>query len=65
MDNREEYWSIKEFAGYIKAGKSTIYQGIKDGRFPRPIKICGLTRWRRSEIEAFLDAAARQRPSGN
>jgi predicted DNA-binding transcriptional regulator AlpA len=41
---------------------STLYKGIKSGRFPAPIKLGpGTSRWRRSEIMAMLDAAARKR----
>jgi predicted DNA-binding transcriptional regulator AlpA len=41
---------------------STLYKGIKSGRFPAPIKLgYGTSRWRRSEIIAMLDAAARKR----
>lgn len=40
----------------------TLYRGIKSGRFPAPIKIGpGTSRWRRSEIIAFLEKAASDR----
>ena len=35
---------------------STLYRGIKDGRFPRPVKITKkLSRWRRAALEAAKD----------
>jgi predicted DNA-binding transcriptional regulator AlpA len=35
---------------------STLYRGIKDGRFPRPVKITKkLSRWRRSTLQAAKD----------
>ncbi|MCO6385921.1 AlpA family transcriptional regulator [Aliihoeflea sp. 40Bstr573] len=41
---------------------STLYKGVKTGRFPAPIKIGpGTSRWRRSEILAMLDKAAADR----
>lgn len=41
---------------------STLYKGIKTGRFPGPIKLGpGTSRWRRSEILAFLDRAMSDR----
>jgi predicted DNA-binding transcriptional regulator AlpA len=41
---------------------STLYKGIKSGRFPAPLKLgAGTSRWRRSEIIAMLDAASRKR----
>ena len=41
---------------------STLYKGIKAGRFPAPIKLGpGTSRWRRSEIIAMLDKASADR----
>lgn len=57
----EEYWTIKDFCGCIKAGKTTIWSGVKNGRLPKPIKVMGMTRWKRSEIEAFLQDLAAKR----
>jgi predicted DNA-binding transcriptional regulator AlpA len=35
--------------------RNTLYRGVAEGRFPRPIKIGPkTTRWRRSECEAAL-----------
>lgn len=40
----------------------TVYRAIREGRLPKPIKIGKLTsRWRRSEIEAFIERAASDR----
>lgn len=57
----EEYWTIRDFCGHIQAGKSTIWEGVRQGLFPRPVKISGLARWKRSEIEACLEAMAAKR----
>jgi predicted DNA-binding transcriptional regulator AlpA len=36
---------------------STLYRGIRQGRYPRPIKVGpGASRWLRSECEAALQA---------
>ncbi|RJT28132.1 AlpA family phage regulatory protein [Mesorhizobium waimense] len=41
---------------------STLYKGIKSGRFPAPLKLGpGTSRWRRSEIMAVLDRASAAR----
>lgn len=41
--------------GLIPVGKSTWWQGVKDGYFPKPIKIGRrVTVWRQSEIEALI-----------
>jgi predicted DNA-binding transcriptional regulator AlpA len=59
--SNEEYWTIKEFCGHIKVGRTTVWNGVKSGRFPKPVKICGLTRWKRSEVETWLDGFTAQR----
>jgi predicted DNA-binding transcriptional regulator AlpA len=42
--------------------RSTIYQRVKDGTFPAPLKIGpGSTGWRVAEIEAFLASPAEYR----
>jgi predicted DNA-binding transcriptional regulator AlpA len=41
---------------------STLYKGVKAGRFPAPLKLGpGTSRWRRSELLAMLDRAAAAR----
>jgi predicted DNA-binding transcriptional regulator AlpA len=30
------------------------YRGIRQGRYPRPVKVGSLSRWLRSEVEACL-----------
>lgn len=58
---RDEYWTIKDLAAHIKASKSTIWDGVRKGTFPKPIKIGGLTRWRRAEVEERLNAMTPRR----
>jgi len=58
---QSEYLSIKELAAHIQASKSTIWNGVRKGIFPKPIKIGGLTRWRRSEVEERLSELALHR----
>ncbi|WP_202913263.1 helix-turn-helix transcriptional regulator [Acuticoccus sediminis] len=44
---------------------STLYRGVKSGRFPAPLKLgAGTSRWRRSEIVALLEHAAAARKEG-
>lgn len=41
---------------------STLYKGIKAGRFPAPLKLGpGTSRWRRSEVLAVIERAASER----
>ncbi len=45
---------------------STLYKGVKTGRYPAPLKIGpGTSRWRRSELVEFLDRTAAARDAEN
>lgn len=38
-------------------GRASIFQYVKDGRFPKPIKIgARATAWRLVEVEAWIDS---------
>lgn len=57
-----DLWDISQTCRYFAAGgsspidPSTLYRGIKAGRYPKPIKIgAKYSRWRRSECEAALE----------
>lgn len=53
--NSDRYVSIDELAYRFGIGRSTIYRRIKDlDGFPKPIKLGNLTRFRESDIEAFI-----------
>jgi predicted DNA-binding transcriptional regulator AlpA len=43
--------------------KASWYRGIRDGRYPRPVKIGSLSRWLRGEVEAALSAMVEGRAS--
>lgn len=46
---------LKLFGGDKPLNSATLYRGIKEGRFPPPVKIGPKTsRWLRSECEAKL-----------
>jgi predicted DNA-binding transcriptional regulator AlpA len=39
----------------IPVSRSAWYQGIKDGRFPKPVKLGpGISRWRLSDVLAIV-----------
>jgi predicted DNA-binding transcriptional regulator AlpA len=45
------------FGGSRPIDASTLYRGIRQGRYPRPVKVGpGSSRWLRSECEAALQA---------
>lgn len=41
--------------GPIPVSKSTWWQGVKDGRFPKSIKLGGVTAWRAEDIRALYE----------
>ncbi len=51
----------------VGAGTSTLYKMIREGNFPKPVKITtAAVRWRLSEINAWIEArsvAATNQPS--
>lgn len=45
--------------GPIPVGKSTWWLGIKDGRFPRPVKLGPrVTAWKAEDIRALVERGA-------
>jgi predicted DNA-binding transcriptional regulator AlpA len=43
--------------------RSTLWRGVKSGRYPKPIKVgLGTNRWRASELIAVVERAAAARP---
>jgi len=56
----------KQVEQVVGLSRSTIYQRIKDGTFPRPVPLGGrMVGWRTSDIELFLvDPASYRAPSG-
>lgn len=46
-------------AAIIPVSKSTWWQGVKDGRYPQPVRSLGqrITVWRAEDIRALIDRA--------
>jgi predicted DNA-binding transcriptional regulator AlpA len=42
------------FGGTKPIHPATLYRGVRAGRFPRPVKIGGSTRWVREECKSAL-----------
>jgi prophage regulatory protein len=54
---------VEQIVGF---SRSTIYQRIKDGTFPKPISLGGrMVGWRASDIELFLVDPAGYRTSSD
>jgi predicted DNA-binding transcriptional regulator AlpA len=44
------------FGGTRPINPATLYRGIKQGRYPKPVKVGGSSRWLREECEAALQS---------
>ncbi len=50
--------SASELGELLGVNKSTIWTWHSGGKIPAPVRIGGVTRWRRAEIERWLEAGA-------
>lgn len=54
-----EMMTSHEVAELLKVSRATIYRMARHGLFPKPQKFGRSARWKRTEIEAHIDAAPR------
>ncbi|MCH8166471.1 MAG: DNA-binding protein [Proteobacteria bacterium] len=56
---------VKAVAALFQSSPATIWRRVNDGTLPRPVRIGGMTRWARDEIDAVIDRAkaARDKPA--
>jgi predicted DNA-binding transcriptional regulator AlpA len=45
---------LRMFGGTKPINPSTLYRGIRLGRYPQPVKVGGSSRWVREEVESAL-----------
>jgi excisionase family DNA binding protein len=50
--------TVAEVGKLVSLSRATIYANMREGTFPRPVEIPGVrsSRWRRSDVEAWLAA---------
>ncbi len=60
LDRREV---CRYFGGSRPLDASTLYRGIRIGRYPRPVKVGGSSRWLRQECQSALEALIAKRAS--
>lgn len=44
---------LPHILSFLNIGKSCWWQGVKDGRFPQPVKLGRATAWRADEVRAL------------
>lgn len=56
-----KYLSVYSIADRYGCHPSSVWRWVAQDKFPRPIKVGGITRWIEAEVEAHERAAADQR----
>jgi len=50
-----------QVAKILNVSRATVWRHFKTGLLPRPVKVCGATRWRRDEVLQVIDNATATR----
>ena len=54
----ERLLRVKEVSELVGIGKSTVWAWVKEGKFPKPVKLSDrVTVWRESEVQTFISKA--------
>eukprot|EP00581_Thalassiosira_minuscula_P036337 CAMPEP_0184474144 /NCGR_PEP_ID=MMETSP0740-20130409/131693_1 /TAXON_ID=385413 /ORGANISM="Thalassiosira miniscula, Strain CCMP1093" /LENGTH=66 /DNA_ID=CAMNT_0026851287 /DNA_START=96 /DNA_END=296 /DNA_ORIENTATION=- len=53
--------SVRDIAAVLGCSAPTVWRRVADGSIPQPVKIGGMTRWSKAEIDAFIAQAKSQR----
>lgn len=59
--NLDDLIRDSEACKIIGCSKATFWRRVADGTFPRPVKIGGLSRWLKSDIENAIEQATERR----
>jgi excisionase family DNA binding protein len=51
-----ELLTVEQVAQLTTLGVRTVWSLVSEGSFPRPVKIGRATRWRRSQVMAWVDS---------
>lgn len=52
-------WTTKEVAGLLGSGERSVWRWSRSGAMPAPVKINGAVRFRRSEVEDWVEGGCR------
>ena len=55
---------VKAVAALFQSSPATIWRRMNDGTMPAPVRIGGMTRWARDEIDTVIDRAKCERDEG-
>ena len=48
----------------VSIGRTTVYQLIRQGEFPQPVKICGASQWVLGEVTDWIESLMSKRRQG-
>ncbi len=58
----EKLIGLNQLEATVGFKKSKLYELIHEGTFPKPLKIGRSSRWRSTEIEAWIEKIAEESP---
>jgi len=53
--NSRTFYRINQVLEVIPVSKTTWWNGVRDGRFPKPLRNGRMTFWKSEDIESFID----------
>jgi len=51
-----KFLNFKQVSDRVSLSRSPLYRRIREGKFPKPVKLGGMSRWVESEIDAWMAA---------
>lgn len=55
--------TAQEAAQLLSMGRSTLWQNVKNGLLPEPVKIGGATRWRVADLQRHFEPQQASEPT--
>lgn len=49
----ERLWDVKTVAGFLSTSERTVWRWVAQGKFPKPSKLNGVTRWLPQDVLSF------------
>ena len=57
MKNEKPLLRLADTLDLLQIGRSTLLRGVKDGRYPKPVKVSkNLNVWRRKDLLKFISS---------
>ncbi|WP_299636349.1 helix-turn-helix domain-containing protein [uncultured Ruegeria sp.] len=54
MTQENTLLNVKDVAGMLNIGVSTVWRHAKSGNIPKPLRVGGSVRWRKSALEEWV-----------